>query len=106
MRHKLLEVKFELRSILGQHPLLFFWWRKLYKPEDSSRVETEDTAVVIEGIPHSGNTLAIAAFAIEQGLSVVFARHTHRAVQITVAIQKEIPTLVVTRSTAFEVIDH
>lgn len=97
LRSKLLSTRFEIGSQLGQHPLLFSWWRRLFMPGTQHLLVSDETEIVIEGFPRSGNTFSVAAFTIAQNRSVTIARHTHRPAQVITAVQKNLPTLILIR---------
>jgi hypothetical protein len=104
LRNKLLRAKFELGSMLGHHPFLFYLWRKLFRPETAGRLLSSHTEIVIEGFPRSGNTFAVAAFRLAQNRPVAIAHHSHKIVQVARAVEGGIPTLVVIRHPADAVV--
>jgi hypothetical protein len=97
IRNKLLQVKFELGSRLGHRSTLFYLWRRFFRPDTVECLLTEQTEIVIEGFPRSGNTFAVAAFRLAQCRPVKIAHHSHKIAQVTEAIKADIPTLVVIR---------
>jgi len=97
LKSKFLSTRFEIGTQLGQNPLVFFWWRRLFMPETRHLLVSDKTEIVIEGFPRSGNTFAVTAFTIAQSRPVNIARHTHRAAQVVTAVHKNLPTLIVIR---------
>lgn len=93
----LVRIRYEMTSMLGHQPLLFFPWRKLFRPETRDRLVDKNTELVIEGFPRSGNTFAVAAFTLSQSRSRKLAHHTHKAAQVIRARQLGIPTLFLLR---------
>jgi hypothetical protein len=56
-----------------------------------------DTDIVIEGFPRSGNTFAVAAFAVAQPRPVRIAHHVHAPGHVIEAVRRGIPALVLIR---------
>jgi hypothetical protein len=86
--------------MVDRYPLLYrLWWR--YSPK--SKAITDDfivhnnTDIVIEGFPRSGNSFAYAAFLLANGHNFVVSHHVHRPSQIILAAERRIPTLVIIR---------
>ena len=57
----------------------------------------DDTEIVIEGFPRSGNTFSVYAFALAQGKPVRMAHHLHAPAQLIVAARQGIPAVLVIR---------
>jgi hypothetical protein len=66
-------------------------------PEGTSRAITPSTQLVVEGFPRSGNTFAVFAFRNAQGPGVEVVGHVHHPSQVKLAVQRELPTLLVIR---------
>lgn len=60
-------------------------------------VTTEDTEIVIEGFPRSGNTYAYAAFCLAQARPVDVAHHVHGTAQVSLALRFGVPVMVLVR---------
>lgn len=92
-----LQFKYQVRSFLSLHPQLFF---PLVDLKQNSRQLAVDnnTEIVIEGFPRSGNSFAVGAFRAAHSYPVSIATHLHAPAQIIVATRKNIPTLVVIRN--------
>ena len=58
---------------------------------------SEDTDIVIEGFPRSGNTFAVAAFAVAQRGPVRIAHHVHAPGHVIEAVRQRLPVLVLIR---------
>jgi hypothetical protein len=93
-RDFLRRLKFEIGSIARTSPRLYLpiaRWRRKAVPV------TEETDIVIEGYPRSGNTFAITAFGSAQSRAVRVAHHEHAAAQVIAAARAGIPALVLIR---------
>jgi len=66
-------------------------------PLGTTRRLTADTALVIEGMPRSGNTFARHAFDLAQPSPVVVSSHVHTPSAVVAAVRRNIPTLVLIR---------
>jgi hypothetical protein len=83
--------------LLGHHAFLFYLWRKLFRPKTAERLVSNQTEIVIEGFPRSGNTFAVAAFKLAQNRPIAIAHHSHKIAQVAEGVKGGIPTLVVIR---------
>lgn len=97
LKNKVLQLKYELGSIVGQHPTYYELWCRLFRQDALKRFVSRDTDIVIEGFPRSGNTFAVAAFTISQDRQLKIARHTHKVMQVVRAVEMNVPTLVLIR---------
>jgi hypothetical protein len=61
---------------------------------------TRDTALVIEGFPRSGNSFATTAFGLTVGPDVPRSSNTHLPAQVRIAVDYNVPTLVLIRRCA------
>ena len=93
----MINLKYQVRSHLSLHPKLFFPLVNLKKNSCQLAINNE-TDIVIEGFPRSGNSFAVGAFRSAQSKPVNIATHLHAPAQIIVATRKNIPTLVVIRN--------
>ena len=100
VKSKAMQLKYEFGSIVGQYPLWYEMWCHLASRDALSRFVTDDTDIVIEGFPRSGNTFAVAAFIIAQDRNINVARHTHKVMQVIRAVRLNKPTLVLIRQPA------
>jgi hypothetical protein len=66
-------------------------------PEGVTKAITDDTVLVIEGFPRSGNTFALFAFRNAQGPGVNSVGHVHHPAQVIAAARLGLPTLLVIR---------
>lgn len=66
-------------------------------PEGTDRQITDDTAMVVEGFPRSGNTYTTFALKLLAGRSIHIASHAHHPGQVKLGLAKGLPTLVVVR---------
>ncbi|HVM63618.1 MAG TPA: dolichyl-phosphate beta-glucosyltransferase [Acidimicrobiales bacterium] len=66
-------------------------------PLGTSRKLRDDTAVVVEGFPRSGNTFALFAMRQATENSVHIASHVHHPSQVKLAVAKGVPTMLVVR---------
>ena len=82
--------------VLGDYPRLYYpvmRRRERYK----ELLISDETEIVVEGYPRSGNTFAVAALQFPQGQRLHIARHTHSPAQIMEAVRRRLPTLVLVR---------
>ena len=102
----LLQLKFEIRSILAREPWLapfhrpVIWWTQ-HKNRGIIDVREctvgSDTEFVIDGFQGSGNSFATVAFKRSQSRPVRLAHHLHSPAQILKAVRKNIPVLLTIR---------
>lgn len=91
-----LKFKRTIRAALGSYPHLFFPLARFGKAGDSAPVD-QDTELVIEGFPRSGNSFAVAAFRMVQTRPVRLAHHLHAPAQIIAGARRHLPILVLVR---------
>lgn len=86
----------QLSLSLADHPRLFY---PVMRRRAAYRgvLISEQTELVVEGYPRSGNTFAVAAVQFAQARPVVIARHTHAPAQVIEAARRGLPTLVLLR---------
>jgi hypothetical protein len=92
--------RFELVSIIRQHPFLFFPLIKVnnrVRGWDWPAFVEQDTELVLEGYFRTGNTFAVRAFNISQQKPRKIAHHTHAIATLVVAANRNLPTLVLLR---------
>lgn len=89
-------IKQGARLYVGKHPRLFFG---AYSARTRYRdlLVNAETQIVIEGFPRSGNTFAVFAFRHAQGRDVRIAHHLHAPAQVTRAVERGVPTVVLVR---------
>jgi hypothetical protein len=86
------KVRWELKTIAGRYPSLC---RLLVRR--SGEYPTEETEIVIEGFPRSGNTFAVVAFLAAQPRLVSVAHHVHAPAPVITASRLGIPALLLIR---------
>ena len=86
-----------LRSWIDTHPTVYLTLCRI-KPETRQITVSKDKEIVIEGFPRSANTFAVAAFTFAQGRPVKIARHLHAPAQVTEAVRRGIPCIVLIRN--------
>lgn len=108
---KLLQIKFEYRSIAAREPKLALlhqpniWWQQYkilryyrqYGGKVKECVVGPHTDFVVDGFQGSGNSFASAAFKRSQNRPVMVAHHLHSPAQIIKAVRMDLPTLVTIR---------
>ena len=104
LKNRILQLKYELGSLIGQYPTYYEMWCRLFSRDALNLFVSDDTDIVIEGFPRSGNTFAIAAFIIAQNYNAKIAHHTHKVMQVVRAIELNVPTLVLIRRPADAVV--
>ena len=91
LRDAAARVRWELRSVIGQRPALC---RRLIK---SGEQVSEETEIVIEGFPRTGNTFAVIAFQSAQPGTVSIAHHVHAPGPVLDAVRMRKPAIVLIR---------
>lgn len=101
--------RFELRRSLSPYPSLFLPLMRR-RPAHQGHVVDDDTEVMIEGFPRSGNTFAVAAFQHAQRRPMAIARHLHAAGHAIEGVRRSLPVMIVVRdpidAVVSEVIRH
>ncbi|MEZ4700866.1 MAG: hypothetical protein R2834_11090 [Rhodothermales bacterium] len=106
MKRPLLQLKFEVRSLLAREPGLrlfyqpFIWWaqRKAVGHIDPSECTINaGTEFVIDGFQGSGNSFATVAFKRSQERPLRLAHHLHSPAQIIQAAKAGLPVLITIR---------
>ena len=85
-------LRWEVRTIAGQHPWLC---RRLVK--HSGEYPTDQTEIVIEGFPRTGNTFAVIAFQAAQPEAVSIAHHVHAPAPLMDAARRGTPAVALIR---------
>ena len=106
LKRPLLQLKFEVRSLLSREPTLallnwpVIWWTQ-HKNRGIIDVREcyvgPSTEFVIDGFQGSGNSFATVAFKRSQSTPVQLAHHLHSPVQIIKAARRGIPILLTIR---------
>ena len=106
LKRPLLQVKFEMRSLLAREPALvhlnwpIIWWTQYKNWGAIDRHECfvgRHTELVIDGYQGSGNSFATAAFKLCQEKHIQLAHHLHSPVQICKAVRNNIPVILTIR---------
>jgi hypothetical protein len=106
LKRPLLQLKFEIRSILAREPALaLFHWPVIWWTQHKNRgiidvrecTVDDETELVIDGFQGSGNSFATVAFKRSQAHPVRLAHHLHSPAQIIKAVGKKIPVLITIR---------
>ncbi|MDX6767099.1 MAG: hypothetical protein SFU85_09935 [Candidatus Methylacidiphilales bacterium] len=84
-----------IRARVSTSPAIYLPLRQLFT--SAIGVVHEDTELLIEGYPRSGNSFAEAAFRLAQPEPVGLAHHTHAAAQVLAAAKWNVPTLLLIR---------
>jgi hypothetical protein len=93
VRDRVRQARWELRTLAGRYPSLS---RALIR--QSGEFPTEETDIVIEGFPRTGNTFAVIAFEMAQPEQVSIAHHVHAPASVIHAVRESIPALVLIRA--------
>lgn len=86
-----------LGLILGDHPRLFYPIMR-HRQRYHALLIADQTEIVIEGYPRSGNTFAVAALQFAQAQPLRIARHTHYPAQVIEGVRRGLPVLVLVRA--------
>lgn len=81
---------------LGDHPAALPVVLRL-TPLGTTRRITDDTVLVVEGYPRSGNTFAVFALRAAQPGPVAVTSHVHVPAQVKLAVRRGVPTVVAVR---------
>jgi hypothetical protein len=84
------------KFLLGHDPLFLPIFLRL-TPEGTSRKITEQTQLVIEGFPRSGNTFTVFAIQDAADYRLRIASHVHHPAQVKQALDRGVPTILVVR---------
>jgi len=85
-------LRWELRTLAGTQP----WLTDALVRKSGSRI-SEETEVVIEGFPRTGNTFAVVAFTQAQRRPVSIAHHVHLPSMVKRAVDRGVPCVVLIR---------
>ena len=75
-------------------------------PEGRSRRLTDDTDLVVEGLPRSGNTFAAFAFQVASGDRLTIASRVHVPAQVALAVRRSLPTVITIREPVEASVSH
>ena len=91
--------RWELRTLIGRHPSVALpILRARRRPGQFLAPLGDETEIVIEGFPRSGNTFAVAAFHLaQQPRDVKIAHHAHISAQVLAAVRAGLPALTLIR---------
>jgi hypothetical protein len=91
-------LRWEARTLIGASPRLALpALRRRSHGGAFLQVVGDDTEIVIDGFPRSGNTFALIAFTRWQPREVTVAHHVHLPAQILEAVRRRLPTLLLIR---------
>jgi hypothetical protein len=85
--------------MLSPYPSLFLPLMRRRTAHDGHVVDDE-SELMVEGFPRSGNTFAVAAFQFAQERPLRIARHLHAAAHVKEGISRGLPVIVVCRDPA------
>lgn len=108
---QLLRFHYDLRTVFTRYSIPYLWlkrWQQRYfHPQASTGTASgdnikwgaieQDTDIVIEGYPRSGNTFASSAFRLAQTKPVKIAYRLHASSQLICAAKMNIPAIVLIR---------
>lgn len=91
--------RWELRTLLGRYPAVALPLLRARGGDGFLAPIRDETEVVIEGFPRSGNTFAVAAFHFAQlPRDVKIAHHVHLPAQLLSAVRLGLPAVVLVRN--------
>ena len=99
-------MKYSLRRIIRSYPFFHLpmarrkWerWKKSKQLDESpSEVINQETSVVVDGFPRSGNSFLVALLKVSQASSLKFSHHLHSAAHIKEGVRRNLPTIVILR---------
>lgn len=97
---KLSRARHEVRRHIAKYPSIYLpLARSKHSPGHfhDPEVISQNTEIVIEAFPRSGNSFTVTAFKLAQQREVHVAHHLHAAAQVKTGVRKKIPTLVTIR---------
>ena len=100
LNNRLSRVRHEVRRYVAKYPPLYLALaRSKHQPGyfHDPEVINQNTEIVIEAFPRSGNSFTVTAFKLAQQRKVHVAHHLHAAAQVRTGISRKIPTLVTVR---------
>lgn len=90
--------RWEVRSVLGRYPVIALPLLRARRGDGFLAPIRDETEVVIEGFPRSGNTFAVAAFHLAQlPTDVKIAHHAHVPAQLLRAVRLGLPAVLLVR---------
>lgn len=95
---QLRRIRYEVRNIIADYPPVYIPLARLKSGTSAAQVVNDDTQILIEGWPRSGNTFAEQAFRMSQPMPVRLAHHFHAPAQVIAAVRRGLPTLVLVRN--------
>jgi hypothetical protein len=96
LRHGVRRLMRHGKYLVGSDPILLPLLLRL-TPEGLSRQITQQTDLVVEGFPRSGNTFTVFALRNASKNEIQIASHVHHTSQIKYAVAHGVPTLLVVR---------
>ena len=93
---------YELMTVVGRYPALAL---PAARNRRHGTLLQDDTEILIEGYPRSGNSFAVAALARAQARPVRIAHHAHVPGHVIAAARAGVPALVVIREPAEAVVE-
>ncbi len=72
-------------------------YRLVAKMRHGVKAVSDDTDIIIDGFPRSGNTFAVTAFKYAQPSAVNVSSHIHAPIEVITAVKKGIPAIVLVR---------
>ena len=90
--------RWEVRTLLGRYPAIALPLLRARGGDGFLAPIRDETEVVVEGFPRSGNTFAVAAFHYaQQPRDVKIAHHAHVPAQLLSAVRLGLPAVVLVR---------
>jgi hypothetical protein len=94
----LVGARWEMRTLLGRYPAIALPLLRRRRGDGFLAPIRDETEVVIEGFPRSGNTFVVAAFHFAQlPRDVKIAHHAHVPAQLLSAVRLGLPAVVLVR---------
>lgn len=97
LQQQLRRLRYEVRNIIADYPPVYLPLARLKSNSDAAQIVDNDTQLLIEGWPRSGNTFAEQAFRMSQPFPVRFAHHFHAPAQVIAAVGRSLPILLLVR---------
>lgn len=98
--------KYQIRRFIRRFPLLHLpflrrKWKKWQEERDGCKppsvVVSNETKVVIDGFPRSGNSFFVALMAVTQPPELSMSHHLHSAAHIKEGVNRGLPVIVIVR---------
>ena len=93
LRKYTVQLHWQIRGLLVRYPV----YRLVSRLRHREKSVNENTDIIIDGFPRSGNTFAVTAFKFAQPGPSTVSSHIHAPIEIITAVRRGIPAIVLIR---------